>query len=78
MISINWKNSDNDKLVRDEDQLFILEFLANIYMFTVNNRNIRRICELCLKLRKNKNVSDVVLVFLLLTLNIYYVFLVLL
>ena len=78
MISINWKNSGNDKLVRAEDQLFILEFLTNIYMFTVNNRNIRRICELCLKLRKNKNVIDVVLVFLLLTLNIYYAFLVLL
>ena len=78
MISINWKNSGNDKLVRAEDQLFILKFLTNIYMFTVNSRNIRRICELCLKLRKNKNVIDVVLVFLLLTLNIYYAFLVLL
>ena len=46
---------------------FINHFLANSYLFKVNYRNTRKSCEIC-------DVSDVVLVFLLLTLNIFHTF----
>ena len=41
-------------------------FPADIYLFKGNNRNIRKKCEICPKL------IDVVLAFLLLTLNIFH------
>ena len=41
----------------------------NIYLFKVNNRNTWKRCEICLKL--TIKIIDVVLVFLLLTLNIF-------
>ena len=45
---------------------------ANIYLFKVNNRNTRKRCEMCSKLKTKtlEDVNDVVLVFQLLTLNI--------
>ena len=44
---------------------------AIIYLFKVNNRNTNEGCEICSKLIKHQDdVNDVVLVFLLLTLNI--------
>ena len=50
---------------------------ANIYLFKVNNRNIRKNCEVCSKLAIQKHQNDAidfVLVFLLLTLNIFHTF----
>ena len=49
---------------------------ANIYMLKVNNRNTRKRCEICsdLTIKTPDNVSDVVLVFLLLNLNIFHTF----
>ena len=41
---------------------------ADIYLFKVNNRNIKK------KVRNMFKVNDVVLVFLLLTLNIFHIF----
>ena len=41
---------------------------ANIHLLKVNNRNIRKKCEICL------DVIDVVLVFLLLTLDMVHMF----
>ena len=46
-------------------------FPANIYLFKVNNRKARKRCEICPKL--TNDVNDVVLVFLLLTLNIFHI-----
>ena len=49
----------------------LLQDPANIYLFKVNNSNIRKRCEICSK----KTIKiDVVLVFLLLTLNIFHIF----
>ena len=45
-------------------------FPANISLFKVNNRNIKKRCEMCPKL----TMKDVVPVFLLLTLNIFHIF----
>ena len=47
---------------------------ANIYLFKVKNRNTRKRCETCSKLTiKHQNgFNDIVLVFLLLTLNIFH------
>ena len=45
---------------------------ANIYLFQVNNRNIRKRCEICLKL--TIKTPDIVLVVLLSTLNIFHTF----
>ena len=45
--------------------MFIINCQANIYLFKVNNRNTRKICEIC-------STIEFVLVFLLLTLNIFY------
>ena len=49
---------------------------ADVFLFKVNNRNIRKRCEIYSKLTiKHKNdVTGVLLVFLLLTLNIFHVF----
>ena len=49
---------------------------ANIYLFKLNNRNTRKRCEICSKLtiKTPDDVIDVVLVFLLLTLNIFHTF----
>ena len=51
-------------------------FPANIYMFKLNHRNTRKKCEICSKLtiKYQNDVSDVVLIFLLLTFNIFYTF----
>ena len=49
---------------------------ANVYLFKVNNRTTRKRCEIYFKVN-NKNTrttSDVAMVFLLLTLNIFYTF----
>ena len=56
---------------------FSRHFLANIYSFKFNNRSIRKRCEICSKLtiKHQNNVNDAVLVFLLLTLNIFHTFL---
>ena len=45
-----------------------VNFPANIYFFKVNNRNPRKRCEICSKLtlKHQNDVSDVVLLFLLL------------
>ena len=52
--------------------------LANIFLFKVNNRNTRKRCEICSKLTiktpERRDVTGVVLVFLLLTLNIFHTF----
>ena len=50
---------------------------ANIYFLKVSNQNTRKKCEICSKLTKRKHkkdVIDVVLVFLLLTFNIFHGF----
>ena len=61
----------------------IMHFVANIYLFKVNNKNTRKKCEMCLKLRIKTperrrsgdfiadfdSISQLHLVFLLLTLN---------
>ena len=52
---------------------------ANIYMFKVSNRNTGKNWEICSKLtikipERQNDVNDVVLVFLLLTLNIFHFF----
>ena len=49
---------------------------ANIYFFKVNNRNTRKSWEVCseLTIRKQKDVIDVIVVFLLLILNMFYIF----
>ena len=45
---------------------------VNIYLFKVKNRNIRKSCEIYSKLTKHQNdVTGVILMFLLLTLNIF-------
>ena len=49
----------------------ISEYPANIYLFKFNNKNIGKRCEICSELTI-KTPKDVVLVFLLLTLNIFY------
>ena len=50
---------------------------ANIYLLKSNNRNTRIRCEVCSKLTVNEpeRRNDVVLVFLLLTSNIFHTFL---
>ena len=47
---------------------------VNIYLFKFNNRNTRKWCGICSKLiiKTPEHVIDVVLVFLLLTLNIFH------
>ena len=49
-----------------------------IYLLKANNRNNRKRCEICskftVKKKQQKNVIDVALVFLLLTLNIFHTF----
>ena len=50
----------------------IFLFPANIYLLEVNERNARKRCEKCSKLT-TKTAEDVLL-FLLLTLNIFYTF----
>ena len=53
-----------------------IAFPANIYLFKVNNRSVRQRCEICftLTIKTPEHVSDVVLVFLLLTLNIFHTY----
>ena len=54
---------------------YLISLSANIYLFKVNNRNTRKICEICLKLTIKTPerrsgvfiVIDVIMVFLLLT-----------
>ena len=46
---------------------------ANMHLFRVNNKNTKKRCELCSKLTI-KNVNHVVVVFLLLTLNVFHIF----
>ena len=48
---------------------------ANIYLFKVSNRNIRKRFEMCLKLaiKNQSDNNDVVLVFLSLVLNIFHI-----
>ena len=48
---------------------------ANIYLFKVNNKNTRAMCETCSKLVIKNNVNVVVLVSLLLTLNRFHILL---
>ena len=49
---------------------------ANIYLFKVNNRNTRKMYEIFseLTIKQQNDVNEVVLVFLLLTLNIFHTF----
>ena len=48
---------------------------VKIYLVKVNNRNTRKRCEICSKLTiKTLDVTDVVQVFLLLTLNVFHTF----
>ena len=47
-------------------------FPANISLF--NSRTTRKTCEICSKFSSKNDVIDVVQVFLLLTLNIFYIF----
>ena len=47
---------------------------VNIYLFKVNNRNIRKSCEIYSKLAIKTPKRDVALVFLLLSLNIIHTF----
>ena len=51
--------------------------VAGNYLFKVNNRNTRKRCEIYSKLIKEhqNDVTDAVLVFVLLTLNIFHTFL---
>ena len=52
-----------------------MEIPANIYFFKANNRNTRRRCETKINSKKHQNeVSDSVLMFLLLNLNTYHNF----
>ena len=55
--------------------LFVTVFPASIYLFRVNNRNNRRRCKICSKLTiktlERRQFSDIIVVFLLLTLNIF-------
>ena len=52
-----------------------MEIPANIYFFKANNRNTRRRCETKINSKKHQNeVSDNVLMFLLLNLNTYHNF----
>ena len=55
---------------------FRITYPVNIYLFKVNNRNTREKCEICSKLTKKHqtDVIDAVLVFFLLTLNIFHAF----
>ena len=46
---------------------------ANIYLFKVNNRNTRKRCKI-FKVNNKNTKTTVVLVFLLLTLNIFHTF----
>ena len=52
------------------------EILVNIYLFKVKNRNSRKGSEICSKLptKHPKDVNDIVLESLLLTLNKFYTF----
>ena len=54
-------------------QILYRDYLANIYLSKFNNRNARKRCEIYSKLtlKTPENVTAVVLVFLLLTLNIF-------
>ena len=49
---------------------------VSIYLLKVNNRNTTKGCETCSKLtqKRQNDVNDIVLVFLLLTLNIFHTF----
>ena len=49
---------------------------VSIYLLKVNNRNTTKRCETCSKLtqKRQNDVNDIVLVFLLLTLNIFDTF----
>ena len=51
-------------------------FPASIYLFKANNRNTRKRCEMCSKIiiKTQKDVIDVILMFLLLTVNIFHRF----
>ena len=49
-----------------------LDCPANIYLFKFNNRNGRNRCEICSKLTL-KTPYDVVMIFLLITLNIFHI-----
>ena len=54
--------------------VFIIIISAGIYLFKVNNKNNRTICEICSKLiiKTSEHVIDAVLVPLLLSLNKFY------
>ena len=61
-----------DKCCRVLGSTEMNESPANIYLFKVNNRNTKKRCELCSKLTMNTlERLHVILVFLLLTLNIF-------
>ena len=51
------------------------KFLSSIYLFKVNNRNTREMCQICSKLtiKKPDDVNDLVLMSLLLPLNIFHI-----
>ena len=58
-----------------EISLFLQRLLTGIYLFKINNGNTTAMCETCSKLTVKileRDVIDVVLVFLLLTLNRFY------
>ena len=63
-----FRSIENDRLYQT--------FPANIYVLKVNNRNTRKRCEICSKLtiKTPENVIDVVLLFLLLTWNMFRTF----
>ena len=71
-----------DLYIENACQTFSCEFLvhewglyqANIYLFKVNNKNTIKRCEICSKLaiKTPGDITDIVLVFLLLTLNIFH------
>ena len=73
----NLKRIHHDFLIRFlNSKTWIGPFSENIYLFKVNNRNTRKRCETCsqLTIKHQNDVFDVVLVFLLLTLNIFHTF----
>ena len=63
--------------ILDQNDNFLKMLIpTNIYLFKVNNGNFGKLCEICSKLQwKHQNdVTDFVLGFLLLTLDIFHIF----
>ena len=65
----------NSRITLNDLPQVLLYAPVNIYLFTVDNRNTRKKCEICSKLTvRHQNNIDVVQVSLLLTLNIFHTF----